>query len=124
MSIQTYKDLNCWKEAHLLVLSIYKITSSFPQSELFALTSQMRRAAVSITSNIAEGFTRNGYKEKLQFYYISKGSLIEIDNQLLISRDIGYITADKFNKINESIITVHKLLNGFIRETRKYINND
>lgn len=124
MSIQTYKDLNCWKEAHLLVLDIYKITAIFPQSEVFALSSQMRRAAVSITSNIAEGFTRQGYKEKLQFYYISKGSLIEIDNQLLISKDIGYITTDKFNKINESIITVHKLLNGFIRETRKYINND
>lgn len=124
MSIQTYKDLICWKEAHLLVLDIYKITSNFPQSELFALTSQMRRAAVSITSNIAEGFTRQSYKEKLQFYYISKGSLIEIDNQLLISKDIGYITEDKYNKVNESIITVHKLLNGLIRETKKYIHND
>jgi len=121
LSIQTYKDLICWKEAHLLVIDIYKITSTFPQSEVFALSSQMRRAVVSITSNIAEGFSRQSYKEKLQFYYIAKGSLIEIDNQLLISKDIAYIKEDGFIKTSESIITVHKLINGLIRETKKHI---
>ena len=92
IKINTFKDLDCWKEAHSLVLEIYKTTSMFPTSEIFALTNQMRRASVSISSNIAEDFGRQGYKEKLQFYYVSRGSLIEIENQLLIAKDIKYIS--------------------------------
>ena len=122
--INTFKDLNCWKESHLLILEIYKITSNFPQSEIFALTSQIRRASVSITSNIAEGFARQSYKEKLQFYYISRGSIVEVENQLLISKDIGYINLEKFNTINTKINLAHQLINGLISSTKKYIKND
>jgi four helix bundle protein len=119
--INTFKDLNCWQESHLLLLEIYKITSKFPTSEVFALTSQMRRASISITSNLAEGFGRQSYKEKLQFYYFSRGSLIELENQILISKDIGYINLEKYNIINEKINLAHQLINGIISSTKKYI---
>lgn len=90
--IKSFTDLNTWKEAHKLVLLIYKITKQFPHEEQFGLTNQIRRAVVSITSNIAEGFSRSSYKEKSQFYSISLGSLTEVQNQLLIARDLKYIT--------------------------------
>jgi four helix bundle protein len=73
--IITFKDLDVWKEGHKLVLNVYSITKPFPAEERFGLIDQMRRCSVSITSNIAEGFSRQGVKEKLQFYYMSKGSL-------------------------------------------------
>lgn len=109
-----------WQEAHKLVLEIYKITKDFPKDELFGLTNQIRRASVSITSNISEGFNRNSSKEKLQFYYIALGSLAETQNQLLIARDIEYIKQDIFDKIGAQVTTVQKLLNGFIKSTRSF----
>ena len=81
--IKSFTDLQVWQEGHKLVLLIYKVTKKFPKEELFGLTNQIKRAGVSITSNIAEGFSRQSYKEKLQFYYMSLGSLTEIQNQLL-----------------------------------------
>ena len=91
-----FTDLNTWKEGHKLVLTIYQITKKLPKDELFGLTSQMRRAAVSITSNIAEGFSRQSFKEKAQFYSMAQGSLTELQNQLLVSKDIGYFTAEEY----------------------------
>src|SRR3989344_224377 len=85
--IQSFTDLEVWRESHKLVLMVYKFTKNFPKNELFGLTSQLRRAVVSITSNIAEGFSRFSYKEKIQFYSIAFGSLTEVQNQLLISKD-------------------------------------
>lgn len=116
--IKSFTDLIVWKQSHLLVLSIYTITQSFPKTEIFSLTDQIKRAAVSITSNIAEGFSRHSYKEKLQFYYLSLGSLTELQNQLLIARDIGYIDTATFNKIAEQTISIQKLLNAFITKTK------
>jgi len=72
--IKSFTDLNAWREAHKLALIVYKITKDFPKEEMFGLTSQMRRAVVSITSNIAEGFSRQSYSEKVQFYSIAQGS--------------------------------------------------
>jgi four helix bundle protein len=123
VKIGSFKDLNCWKESHVLILEIYKITANFPANEIFALTSQMRRASISVTSNIAEGFARQGYKEKLQFYYISRGSLVELENQILISKDIGYINLEKYNSIINQINLSHQLINGIIISTKKHINN-
>src|SRR5688572_18266389 len=88
--IITFSDLFAWKEGHKLVLQIYTVTKSFPSNEKFALVDQMCRAVVSITSNIAEGFSRQGIKEKVQFYLMAKGSLTEIQNQLYIARDVKY----------------------------------
>ena len=105
--IKSFTDLNSWKETHTLVLEIYKLTRKFPKEERYGLTDQIRRCAVSISSNIAEGFSRQGGKEKLQFYFMSKGSLTELQNQLLIARDVGYINKMKFDKVAEQTVTVH-----------------
>ncbi|OGH44331.1 MAG: hypothetical protein A3I49_00860 [Candidatus Levybacteria bacterium RIFCSPLOWO2_02_FULL_37_11] len=115
MKIKSFTDLNAWKEAHKLVLMIYKLTDDFPKKETLALTSQMRRAAISISSNIAEGFSRKTNKDKTQFYSMSQGSLTELQNQLLIARDVKYIGAQKFKEIAEQTVTVNKLLNGLKR---------
>jgi four helix bundle protein len=85
--IKSFTDLNAWKQGHALVLLIYGMTKQFPKEEMFGLTNQIRRAVVSITSNISEGFSRNSSKEKAQFYFTALGSLTEVQNQLLIARD-------------------------------------
>lgn len=123
IKIKTFTDLNAWKEGHKLVLEIYTITKKFPKEEIFGLTIQLRRASVSVTSNIAEGFSRNSYKEKLNFYSISLGSLTEVQNQLLIARDIKYIEMNEFKKIAESTVVVSKLINGLIKSTKSIIHN-
>ncbi len=121
--IKSFTDLNAWKEGHKLVLMIYEITKQFPKQEIFGLTTQIRRAAVSFTSNIAEGFSRNSYKEKLQFYSMALGSLTEVQNQLLIARDIGYLINNQFSKIAEQTITVNKITNGLIKKSKSIIHD-
>jgi len=116
--IITFRDLNTWKEGHNLVISIYKVTNIFPPKETFSLTDQLRRSAVSITSNIAEGFSRRGIKEKIQFYLIALGSLTELQNQILVARDVGYITPNIYVKLEDQSIVVHKLINGLIKGTK------
>ncbi len=113
--IESFTDLLTWKEAHKLVLTVYRITKTFPKEETYSLVDQMRRSAISITSNIAEGFSRQGKKEKLQFYFMAKGSLTELQNQLLVARDVGYITNNVFQEIAQQTIAVHKLLNGLLK---------
>ncbi len=121
--IKSFTDLTTWKECHKLVLLIYKATEKFPKEEVFGLTSQMRRCAVSTTSNIAEGFSRQSYKEKTQFYSISRGSLTELQNQLLISKDINIINKKEFQKIAEYSVNCLKLLNGLIRKSKDIQNS-
>jgi four helix bundle protein len=121
--ISSFTDLNAWKEGHELVLIIYRMTDNFPKQELFGLVNQMRRCVVSITSNIAEGFGRKSYKEKIKFYLISQGSVREIQNQLIISRDVGYIDKDKFQEIAEQTVIVHKIINGLIKGSRNKIES-
>lgn len=116
--IKSFTDLDAWKEGNSLVLKIYKITQHFPKEEVFGLTNQIRRAAISITSNIAEGFNRASGKEKIQFYFISLGSLAESQNQLYIAKQLSYIEADEFNKIAEQTVIVSKLLNGLIKSIK------
>lgn len=118
--IKSFTDLNAWKEGHILVLEIYKITKNFPKEELFGLSNQIRRASVSITSNIAEGFSRISPKEKLQFYYISLGSLTEVQNQILIARDINYVDKYTFMEVADQSVIVSKLINGLIKKCRSY----
>lgn len=118
--IKTFTDLYAWQRGHELVLKIYNTTEKFPKSEMFSLTDQMKRAAISITSNIAEGFGRCGYKEKLHFYFISQGSLTELKSQLFIARDIGYITKDKFLSVYEMADKAHQLLQGLITKTKSF----
>ncbi|MEK7461170.1 MAG: four helix bundle protein [Patescibacteria group bacterium] len=121
--ITTFTDLDAWQEGHKFVLAIYKTTTDFPNEEVFGLTSQIRRAAVSITSNIAEGFSRYSYREKAQFYQISLGSVTEVQNQLLIARDVGYLVSEEFNPLAKQAIKIHKIINGLIKSSRTIIPN-
>lgn len=114
-TIKSFTDLYAWQEAHKLVLIIYKITKNFPKEENFGLTRQMRRAAISITSNIAEGFSRNTIKDKYQFYSIAEGSLTELQNQLIAARDLSYLQNNNFQEYGNKTIVVHKLINGLKR---------
>ncbi|PIS07843.1 hypothetical protein COT78_01230 [Candidatus Berkelbacteria bacterium CG10_big_fil_rev_8_21_14_0_10_43_13] len=118
--IKSFTDLNAWKEGHKLVLAVYKTTNKFPKEELFGLTNQLRRCIVSITSNIAEGFSRQSYKEKVQFYSIAQGSVTEAQNQILIARDIGLIDNKLFQEIANQTIIAHKLISGLIKKSKTH----
>src|SRR3989338_4867862 len=97
--ITSFTQLRAWAGGHQLVLEVYKLTPTFPADERFALSDQLRRAIVSVTSNVAEGFSRNGKKEKVQFYAMARGALTETQNQLLIARDLRYMGKEEFNKL-------------------------
>lgn len=116
--IRNFTDLKVWQEGHGLVLSVYKTVRKFPSKEQFVLSSQLLRAVISVTSNIAEGFGRQGLKEKIQFYFVAQASLIEVQNQLIIARDVGYLNKEEFETIWEKIILVHRLLSGLIRSLK------
>lgn len=117
--IQSFTALEVWQEGHKLVLLIYRLTDHFPRAEVFGLVSQMRRCVVSITSNIAEGFRRRSNLEKIRFYDIAHGSLTELQNQLLVSRDVACLTSEEFIQASEQTVVVGKLLGGSIRYLKK-----
>lgn len=116
--IKNFTDLYAWQEAHKLALIVYKITKKFPGEEKFGLTSQIRRAVVSITSNIAEGFSRQSLSEKAHFYSIAQGSTTETQNQLLLARDLGYISPQVFHDVASQSVITHKLLSGLIKSSK------
>ena len=98
-------------------MQIYKLTNNFPKEEKYSLADQLRRASVSITSNISEGFYRRTSVDKSHFYYISLGSLAEIQNQLILSRDLNYLSNDLFQKLGRESVEIHKLINGLIKSS-------
>ncbi|MDZ7786071.1 MAG: four helix bundle protein [Candidatus Saccharibacteria bacterium] len=114
-----FTDLVAWQKGHGLVVAVYEATSSFPPEEKFSLTNQIRRSVVSITSNLAEGFGRQSRGDKGHFYTIARGSILELQNQLIIARDIKILDKDEFNKLTEKSIIVHKLVNGLIKSLSK-----
>ena len=113
IKITRFTQLVAWRTAYLLVLEVYKLTESFPKNT-FSLIDQQRRSSLSISSNIAEGFSRRNKKEKIQFYYIAKGSLTELQNQLTVSKDLKYIEESTFNLLSEKADLIYKLINGLI----------
>lgn len=120
MSIKEFTDLYAWQKGHQLVLEIYKLTNKFPHHELYSLSDQLKRASVSITSNIAEGFGRQGIKEKIQFYFLANGSTAEVKNQLLIAKDVGYISSADYQKIHDLLTDTHRLLLALITKTKSF----
>ena len=110
--IRNHKDLNVWKKSIDLVDIIYKMTKSFPKEELYCLTSQIRRSAISVPSNIAEGAARSSKKEFIQFLYIALGSLSELETQIIIANRQGYL--NNLNSLLENIQVIQKLINGLI----------
>ena len=115
--MQSHKDLNVWKKSMEFVQNIYRLTREFPQEEQYGLSTQMRRSAISIPSNIAEGAARNSVKEFKQFLYISLGSAAEIETQLEIAEGLGYIPFGKTLQTN--IIEIRKMLMGLISYVAK-----
>ena len=115
---KSFTNLNVWISSRELVKQLYLLTKGFPKEEVYSLTSQMRRAAISIPSNIAEGVARNHDKETIQFLHISKGSIYELETQLYLSYDIGYINEDQLTAILSKVEDCKKLISGFINYYR------
>jgi four helix bundle protein len=111
--MQTFKDLKVWQKAHQLVLEIYQTTKNFPTEEKFGLTNQVRRASVSVASNIVEGFKRRGKNDSLHFYTIAEGSLEEVKYQTLLAKDLDYIPEKIYEVLILKIEEVGKMLCGF-----------
>ena len=120
--METHKDLRVWQQSIEMVTSIYKMTKAFPKDEIFGLVSQMRRAAVSVPSNIAEGYARGTDKEKLHFLRISSGSMSEIETQLMLSLKLGYIGQETYSELSEQITSVWKQLNALISSIKKRLS--
>lgn len=113
---KSFTELMVWQKAHKLVLNIYKLTKAFPKEELYALTSQMRRSAISIPANIAEGYKKKGIKDKLRFFNIAEGSLEELKYYLILSRDLNYCEIDT---LIEPTNEVGKLISGYTKSIKK-----
>lgn len=117
--IKHFRQLEAWQEAHRLVLMVYEVTRTFPTDERYGLIAQMRRAAVSIAANIAEGFKRRGIRDKIRFYNISEASLEEVKYYLLLSKDLEYTASDPHANLTAQADSVGRLLNGLIASTER-----
>ncbi len=112
--IKSYRDLIVWQKAYQLTLFVYKITMNFPKAEMYGLTSQMRRSAISIPSNIAEGYRRQHTGEYLQFLSIAFGSCGELETQILLAKDIGFFNDNNFGIAYNLCQEISKMLNSLI----------
>ncbi len=121
--MKSHKDLDVWKEAIELAKTVYLVTQDYPKEEMFGLVSQMRRAAVSIASNIAEGAARQGNKEFLQFLYIAIGSASELDTQIEISKTASMGDKEKLSEVQESVKRVARMIQGLNRSNKQKGNN-
>ena len=115
MTSKTFEDVELWQKAHAFVLGVYKLTEDFPKHELFGLTSQLRRAAVSVPANFAEGFKKLGLADKLRFYNIAQGSLEECRYYLILTRDLKY---GDVSKLTSEMEVVSKMLESYMRAIR------
>jgi len=113
--VSHFEKLLVWQKAHQLTLLTYKTTHYFPKEEKFGLISQMRRAAVSIGSCLAEGYKKKSYKEKAHYYSMSETSLEELKYQYLLAKDLGYLKEERYLEIRKDFEEVGKMLNGLIR---------
>lgn len=111
-------QLIVWQKAHALVLEVYKFTQNFPKQETYGLVSQMQRSAVSIPCNISEGKGRGSKKDYIRFLMIARGSLEELRYQLLLSKDLAYISVAKYNETEPKLIEIRKMLNALITQLR------
>ena len=111
----SFENIIAWEKAHSLVLLTYIITRHFPEDEKFGLTSQFRRAAVSIEANIAEGYKKLSKTDKLRFFNIAQGSLEECRDYHILSRDLGYITSEEFESLHQSIEETSRFLNSYCK---------
>ena len=115
MNEKDYKNLEAWKESRKLVSLVYKLVYVFPEEEKYGLISQLKRAAISVPSNIAEGIARNHKKETKQFFYIAKGPVYELETQVYLAVDLGFVHENQSEEVFNQITTVRKLIIGFIK---------
>lgn len=120
--VKNFYDLKVWQDAHRLVLDVYHATKTFPREEVFGLISQMRRAASSITANIAEGFGRFHYGDKIKFYQQARASAVELQDHLFLSQDLGYLSKEKARSLFSTASVIIKELNGLITSMRNKKN--
>ncbi|UPT65366.1 MAG: four helix bundle protein [Sphingobacteriales bacterium JAD_PAG50586_3] len=118
-NLHDHKELIAWQKSIILVEEVYKMTQSFPKEEMFGIISQMRRCAISIPSNIAEGHSRNSTGEFKQFLGIAKGSSAELETQLIIANNLGFIKDEKLKEVNDLLVDVRKLISGLLRSLNK-----
>lgn len=116
--MKNFRDLKVWEKGHQLTLAVYRATAGFPKHELYGLTSQLRRAAASIPANIAEGRGRSGDPELTRFLSISMGSASELEYHLLLSRDLGFLSAAAHETLSNNVIEVKRMLTAFIQKLR------
>jgi len=112
-NITSFEDLVVWQESQIFAVNVYRITKKFPKDELFALTSQLRRAASSISANIAEGFGRASKNDKVHFYVMAYGSLLEVKNFLYLSEKLNYINKSELDELILHSVSCQKLINAF-----------
>ena len=117
--MRDFRNLQVWEKAHILALDVYKATASFPKDEIYGLTSQIRRSSTSIPTNIAEGCGRNGDAELARFMTISMGSASEVEYQLLLAYDLGYLSQETYAELHEKVTEVKRMLAGFIQKLKK-----
>lgn len=117
-----FKEFLVWQKSINFVTEIYKETESFSKSEMYGLVSQIRRATVSIASNIAEGNSRRSVPDYVQFLRISRGSCAEVETQLIISKNLGFLNKEKSLKLNQDITEISKMLNGLINSLKQSTN--
>ena len=115
--IHHFTHLIAWQKNHSLVLRIYKITKNFPKEEMFGITSQLRRAAISITANIAEGYGRFHSKDRVKFYLYARGSSTEVQNYLILIRDLNFIDDNLFKDLKQEVFEGYKIICGLINST-------
>jgi four helix bundle protein len=116
--MKNFRDLKVWERAHAYVLRLYRSTSTFPREEVYGLTSQIRRAALSVPSNIAEGCGRQGDPELARFCQIAMGSASEAEYQLLLAHDLGYLEPTEYQELDQQLSEVKRMLNGLIQKLR------
>ena len=109
----SFENIIAWQKAHAFVLFVYRVTRHFPKDEIFGLTSQFRRAAVSIEANIAEGYKKLSKADKLRFFNISQGSLEECRDYIILSRDLDYISQIEFEELHTGLVATSKFLNSY-----------
>jgi four helix bundle protein len=117
--LKNYRDLKVWQKSYQACLTVYKITKGFPKQETYGLTSQIRRAAISVPSNIAEGYGRKTTPDYLRALYIAYGSSCELETQVLLSGDLGYLKSGKLKEIQEAIGEVERMLKALIKSLEK-----
>jgi four helix bundle protein len=119
VKITSFTQLRSWQHARKLAVDCYRLTQSFPATEKFGLSSQIQRSAVSVAANIAEGFSRTGDKDKANFYSHALGSLTETLSHAYIASDLGFITSDKLQSMEENVTDLHKMINGLIKSVQR-----